>query len=84
MHEFLQIANKRLGEGNLIFYCTGIWENYFRSIRRQHNNNSFRVSLPKNKNADHRVKETCSTRSIQVTYENDHIYLCFDPTMSKH
>ena len=32
---------------------------------------------------NYRVKETCSTRSIQVTYETDHISLCCDPTMSK-
>ena len=39
---------------------------------------SFRISTSKNKNADHRVKETCAIRSIQVTYETNHIFLLCD------
>ena len=44
---------------------------------------SFRISTFKNKNADHRVKETCAIRSVQVTYETNHIFLLRDSTMSK-
>ena len=44
---------------------------------------SFRISISKNKNADHRVKETCAIRSIQVTNENNHIFLLCDAPMSK-
>ena len=29
-----------LGEGNLIFCCTGSWENYFRSASQQNSNNN--------------------------------------------
>ena len=43
---------------------------------------SFRVSISKNKNADHRVKQTCAIRSIKATYEIDHISLLRDSTMS--
>ena len=43
---------------------------------------SFRVSTPKIKNIDHRVKGTCATDSTQVTYETDNIYLLRDSTMS--
>ena len=43
---------------------------------------SFRVSTSKNKNADHRVEETCAIWSIQVTYETDQISLLRDSTMS--
>ena len=43
---------------------------------------SFRVSTPKIKNIDHRVKGTCATDSTQVTYETDNIYLLSDSTMS--
>ena len=31
---------ERLGEGNLIFSCTGSWENNVRSVGRQSNNNN--------------------------------------------
>ena len=34
---------------------------------------SFKVGTSKTKDTDHRVKETCATMSIQVTYETDHI-----------
>ena len=40
------------------------------------------VSTYKNKNTDHRVKETCTTMSIQVTYETYHMSLLHDSTMS--
>ena len=43
---------------------------------------SFRVSTSKNKNADHRVKQTCTIRSIKATYEIYHTSLLRDSTMS--
>ena len=43
---------------------------------------SFRISTSKNKNADHRVKETCAIWLIQVTYEAEHISLLRDSAMS--
>ena len=43
---------------------------------------SFRVSTSENKSHDHRVKETCDIRSIQVTYETNNISLLQDSTMS--
>ena len=43
---------------------------------------SFRFSTSKNKNTDHRVKETCATVSIKVTYETDRMLLLRDSTMS--
>ena len=42
----------------------------------------FRVGTFKNKNADHRVKETCAIMSIQVTYETPYISLLRDSAMS--
>ena len=62
------------------FCCAGSWENYFGVVCQQNNSFQgfifldFRVSTSKNKNADHRVKETCAIRSIQVTYETTSIY----------
>ena len=41
----------------------------------------FRFSLSENKNADHQVKGICSIRSIQITYEMDHISLLCNSTM---
>ena len=71
-----------LGEGNLICCCTGSRGNYIGWVGRQNdnnnpdnnnnndndnnNNNNFRVGISKNKNIDHRVKETCAVRSTQV------------------
>ena len=43
---------------------------------------SFRVSTSKNKNVDHQAKETCAIRSVQGTYETNHISLLCDSTMS--
>ena len=43
---------------------------------------SFRISTSKNKDADHRVKETCAIWLIQVTYEAEHISLLRDSAMS--
>ena len=43
---------------------------------------SFRVGSSKNKNADHRVKETDAIMSIQVTHETDLISLLRDSAMS--
>ena len=43
---------------------------------------SFRVGISKNKNIDHRSKETCTIMSTQVTYEKDQIPLLLDSTMS--
>ena len=43
---------------------------------------SFRVGISKNKNIDHRSKETCTIMSTQVTYEKDQIPLLPDSTMS--
>ena len=43
---------------------------------------SFGVGTSKNKNTDHRVKETDDGMSIQVTHETDLIYLLRDSTMS--
>ena len=43
---------------------------------------SFRVGTSKNKNIDHRVKETCAVMSTQITYETDHISLLCDSTIS--
>ena len=34
------IYSYALGKGNLIFYCTGSCENYFRLVVRQNNNNN--------------------------------------------
>ena len=34
---------------------------------------SFRISISKNKNINHGVKQTCAIMSAQVTYETDHI-----------
>ena len=42
----------------------------------------FRVGTSKNKNIDHGAKETCAIMSTQVTYENDHISLLQDSTIS--
>ena len=41
---------------------------------------SFRVGTSKNKNIDHRVKETYAIMSTQVTYEVDYISLLRDLT----
>ena len=46
----------------------GSRENCFGSVGRQNINNN-------HKNIDHRVTETCSIISTQVTYEIDHISL---------
>ena len=43
---------------------------------------SFRVGISKNKNIDHRSKETCTIMSTQVTYEKDQIPLLRDSAMS--
>ena len=58
----LAILEVILGEGNLIFCLTGSWENYFTSFGRENNNNPrfLRVGKSKNKNIDHRGKETCT------------------------
>ena len=58
-----------LGKGNLIFCCAGSQENFW-------------VGTSKNKNIDHGAKETCAIMSTQVTYENDHISLLQDSTIS--
>ena len=42
----------------------------------------FRVGTSKNKNADHRVKETCAIMSVQITYESHCVSLLRDSTMS--
>ena len=42
----------------------------------------FWVGTSKNKNIDHGAKETCAIMSTQVTYENDHISLLQDSTIS--
>ena len=62
----------------------GSRENYFVSVGRQTNNNNrkFQSQQSKNENADHRVKETSTIRSIQVTYETDNISLLCVSTMS--
>ena len=65
-----------------MFCCTGSRKNYFRSVGRQNINNhilNFMVGTSKNKNIDHRVKETCVIMSIQVIYET--IFLLRDSTM---
>ena len=38
---------------------------------------SFRVGISKNKNIDHRVKETCAIMSTQVAYENFFFYVFY-------
>ena len=43
---------------------------------------SFRVGTSNNKNIDHRVKETCSIMSTQVTEGTDHISVLCHSTMS--
>ena len=43
---------------------------------------SFRVGISKNKNTDHRVKETCAIMSTQITCETGHISLLCDSTLS--
>ena len=40
-----------------------------------------RVHISKNKNIDHRGKETCVIMSTQVTYETNHISLLRGSTM---
>ena len=40
------------------------------------------MSTSKNKNVDHRIKETCAIKAIQVTYETNYISLLCDSTMS--
>ena len=68
-----------LGKGKLIFSCTGSRGSYTGSFGQHNNNNNlrFRVGISKNKNNDHRVKETCA-----VTYETDHISVLCHSTMS--
>ena len=59
------------------------WENYVGSISRQNNNNSKSwVGISKNKNIDHRVKETCTIMSTQIAYEIHHISVLCHSTMS--
>ena len=72
-----------LGEGNLIFDCTGSRDNYFGSASRQNDPKflvilSFSVSTSKNKNVYHRVTETCAIMSTQVLYETNHSVLRFN------
>ena len=43
---------------------------------------SFKGGISKNKNIDHRVKETCAIMSAQVTYETDHFSVLRHSTMS--
>ena len=74
MNKFIKCT---LGEGNLIFLLYGQWEEFFRVGII-----CFRLNTSKNKNADHRVKETCAILSIQVTYETYHISLLRDSAMS--
>ena len=79
------VSNASLGQGNLIFFVV-------RAVRRIISGGSvdkiiiiivsFRVGKFKNKNIDHRVKETCAIMSTQVTYETDHIYILCHSTMS--
>ena len=66
-----------LGEGNLIFCCTGSRENYFWSVGRQNIIIilSFRVDTSKNKNIDHEAKDTCAIKSTQNRYQINHISL---------
>ena len=45
-------------------------------------NNKFQSRRSKNKNVDHRDKESCANMSTQVTYETDHISLQCDSTIS--
>ena len=59
------------------------WENYIGSISCQNNNNSkFQCRPIKNKNIDHRVKETCAIVSTQIAYEIDLISVLCHSTMS--
>ena len=39
-----------LGEGNLIYFFTGSWENFFGLVGRQNNNLCLRVGTSNNKN----------------------------------
>ena len=81
-----QILVKLKGEGNLIFYCIGSWENFFwvgwsvQKIIIIIIILSFRVGI--SKNIDHQVKETCAIVLTQVAYETDHISLLYDSTVS--
>ena len=81
-----QILVNLKGEGNLIFYCIGSWENFFwvgwsvQKIIIIIIILSFRVGI--SKNIDHQVKETCAIVLTQVTYETDHISLICDSTVS--
>ena len=74
-----------LGESKLIFCCVGSRENHFGSVGRSVGKMiilSFRVGKPKNKNFDHRVKETCAIMSTQVAHETKRISLRRDSTTS--
>ena len=81
-----QILVNLKGEGNLIFYCIGSWENFFwvgwsvQKIIIIIIILSFRVGI--SKNIDHQVKETCAIVLTQVTYETDYISLLSDSTVS--
>ena len=57
--------------------------NYFGSVGRLNNNDNNsklqgRVDTSKNKNFDHRIKETCAIMSTQVTCKTNHISLLCD------
>ena len=65
-----------LDKGNLIICCTSSQENYFGSVGLQNNYPKFPVCASKSKNIDHRVKETCTTMSTQVTSTS--FYLWFN------
>ena len=43
---------------------------------------SFRISISKNKNIDHGVKQSCAIISTQVTYELNHISVLGHSTIS--
>ena len=71
-----------------MFCCTGSRENYIGSVGRSVGKViiiiivSVRVGISKNKNIDHRVKETCAIVLTQVTSETDHISVLCHSTMS--
>ena len=85
MLEINSLVELVLGESNLIFCCAGSRENHFGSVGRSVGKMiilSFSVGTYKNKNIDHRVKETCTIMSTQVAHESKRISLLRDSTTS--
>ena len=62
-----------LGKGNLVFCCMGSQDNYFGLVSRQNNKTIFglKVGTSKNKNIDHRSRETSDNESNLISSLHD-------------